>query len=240
MAVWAVSYPVLDVQTPDAFVQVADDASLDLVNAFTLEAWVNFSSIVPTGEQIALSKPRSLNGTGYKIGLSNGQPLLGFNDGVGVNLAVISPSPLSAGSWHHIAGTYDGSNAKVYVDGILKKTTAISFSLLNSSEPLFIGKEGLPIQQGHFRGLIDEVRIWGRALSETEIQDQMNSILAGTESDLRGYWNFNGGDASDLSPFSNHGTIQGNAFVTSVPEAGSSWILIAFSAGSLFLAGMRL
>jgi hypothetical protein len=89
----------------------------------------------------------------------------------------------SAGAWHHIAGTYDQSNIKLYIDGVLAGTTPASFQIDYHSAPLLIGggvKHLLfsSVDQ-YFNGSIDEVEIYNRALSAEEIAGIYNAGSAG-------------------------------------------------------------
>ncbi len=87
------------------------------------------------------------------------------------------------GEWHHVAGTYDGAALRLYIDGGLKAKTphtgSISPMLPNSF--LSIGsEEGRSIcrecmHSRYFSGLLDEIKIYSRALTEDEIQTDMNS-----------------------------------------------------------------
>ncbi len=61
-----------------------------------------------------------------------------------------------------------------------------------------------------FKGNIDEVRIWGKALSESEINSNKDNQLTGNENGLLGYWNFNEGEGSivkDKTHYGINGTI---------------------------------
>ncbi len=72
------------------------------------------------------------------------------------------------GEWHHIAGVYDGSKYYLYVDGDLDASKDTSGTMSISSYPVFIGANAQ--QSGReFDGLIDDVRIYKRALMDTEI-----------------------------------------------------------------------
>jgi len=86
------------------------------------------------------------------------------------------PGGISNGDvWHHVAGTYDGTNISVYVDGILAATRNYTAKRIAfSSQNVYIGK--LPNGQ-LYQGGIDEVRIWNRALSASEINMQYRSNL---------------------------------------------------------------
>ena len=77
------------------------------------------------------------------------------------------------GEWHHIAGVYDGSKYYLYVDGDLDASKDASGTTNSSSYSVFIGANA---QQGgrEFEGLIDDVRIYKRALMDTEILGVMS------------------------------------------------------------------
>ncbi|MGA1824326.1 MAG: LamG domain-containing protein [bacterium] len=71
-------------------------------------------------------------------------------------------------TWHHVTATYDGKNATVFIDGKFTKSEALSLSPGNNSFSLSrpYGSGKLP----YFKGLIDEVAVFNRTLSENEIQ----------------------------------------------------------------------
>ncbi|MBA7558226.1 hypothetical protein ES705_51021 [subsurface metagenome] len=73
------------------------------------------------------------------------------------------------GEWHHIAGTYDGSNLRLYVDGSeVGSGKSVSKTIGYSAGDLFIGSYGMGY---YFDGLIDEVRIWSSALEASQLDD---------------------------------------------------------------------
>jgi hypothetical protein len=75
---------------------------------------------------------------------------------------------VTGGEWHHFAGTYDGTEAKIYIDGVLDATKAGTGQINLTSSDLYIGENSGAT--GRFlHGLLDDVRIYSRALIETEI-----------------------------------------------------------------------
>ncbi len=74
---------------------------------------------------------------------------------------------LNTGEWYCIAGTYDGTFAKIFVNGQLENLEPLTGSIRNSGGLLEIGGNG--VIDGYFNGTIDEVSIYNRALNETEI-----------------------------------------------------------------------
>ena len=77
--------------------------------------------------------------------------------------------PLNA--WTHVALTYDGTTMQLYVNGVLAASQARTGSIQASSNPLWIG--GNSPYGEYFQGLIDEIRIYNRALTQAEIQADM-------------------------------------------------------------------
>ena len=92
------------------------------------------------------------------------------------NAATFTLSPAAThttvwdGEWHHIVGTYDGTQVRLYFDGSLAGVTATSIGIGYNSEEFEIGDNRLgPVFEHHFVGEIDAVKVWNRALTPTEI-----------------------------------------------------------------------
>ena len=79
-------------------------------------------------------------------------------------------------TWTHLATTSDGATLKLYVNGVLASSKAAAGSIKTSAGVLRIG--GNSIWGEYFSGLIDEVRIYNRALAASEIQSDMNAAVA--------------------------------------------------------------
>ena len=79
-----------------------------------------------------------------------------------------APSALALNTWTHLASTYDGTTLRLYVNGTQVATLAIAGTITTSTGALRIG--GNSIWNEWFEGMIDEVRIYNRALSAGEIQ----------------------------------------------------------------------
>ena len=97
---------------------------------------------------------------------ANGSPLGGFS--TTQNELVSCPSsPLPTNTWTHLTLTYNGSALTLYQNGVAVATSNVSGTLSSDTETLQIGGS----QFGeYFKGLIDEVRVYSRALSDSEIQ----------------------------------------------------------------------
>jgi uncharacterized repeat protein (TIGR01451 family) len=178
----------------DDRVSVADSASLDVTGSVTVDAW--FKSDGPNGGIIVGKEdPRITPRTGFVIHV-NPSSSVGSEGSVAVNCfdssgkriymtsrATGDPTDYNDGQWHHVAGVCDVNNdgqATLYIDGMLKgksQLSPIDNIGVNHSIPLIIGdRNGSALP---FTGLIDEVDIFSRALTSSEIQNIYNAGSAG-------------------------------------------------------------
>ena len=155
-------------------VTVADSASLDLTTAMTLEAWVRPSG--GSGWQTALMKETS-NGLAYGLYASSDTNRPSAHVNTTREFDTRGPAALPAGTWTHLAATYDGANLRLYINGALANSIAVTGSMATSTNPLRMG--GNAIWGEHYGGLIDEVRVYRRTLSAAEITTDMNTAVAG-------------------------------------------------------------
>ena len=84
-------------------------------------------------------------------------------------------------AWTHLASTYDGTTLRLFVNGTQVATKAATGAMPNTANPLRIG--GNAVWGEYFAGLIDEVRIYNRALSAVEIGGDMNAAVGGAPQD---------------------------------------------------------
>jgi hypothetical protein len=148
---------------------VADSASLDLTTAMTLEAWV-YPSSSSTGLRSILAK----NTDRYYLMASSatqGRPAVGGTFGSGAQ-NVFGTQPLPVSAWTHVAATFDGASLRLYVNGASVAAASRSGALTTSTENLLIGND---VYGESFQGVLDEIRIYNRALSVSEIQADMSA-----------------------------------------------------------------
>ena len=143
----------------DDYLQVPDSASLDLTSQITIDAWINPAAL---GRRV-VDKITAGASDGYLLDIWPGN--VRFIVG---NQGVNGSTPLTSGAWTHIAATYDGSQMRVYVNGVLDGSLTTNIAIPVNSLPLRIGADQNGSNQ--FNGLIDEVEIFNRALSAAEIQ----------------------------------------------------------------------
>ena len=80
------------------------------------------------------------------------------------------------GQWYNAVATYDGTDSKIYVDGILETTNTVASSWGTSSMNLSIGSHGTSAPTEFFDGNISQPRIYNRALSQSEITQNYNAM----------------------------------------------------------------
>ncbi len=114
----------------------------------------------------------------------------------------ISPSLMAVNQWHHVVGTFNGTVIKVYLNGVEVASTNFTGTIKPSLRELRIGRMADASQTREFNGQIDEVRIWNKALTITEIRDRMCKKLAGNETGLLAYYRFDEGSGNTVADLS--------------------------------------
>jgi hypothetical protein len=155
-----------------AWVTVADAPSLDLTAGMTIEAWVNPTS--GTGWRSVVMK-EDANGLAYALySANNASRPAGFvHTNVDQGLNGTSAVPLN--TWTHLAMTYDGATLRMFVNGVQVSSTAMTGSVIATAGALRIG--GNAEWGEYYRGAIDELRIYNRALTAAEIQTDMTTPI---------------------------------------------------------------
>ena len=157
--------------TSKNYVEVTNDNELNPDNV-TVEAWVNLSSFASRPHIVG--KGTSTVGAYYLVVETSGIVRLFYTLSTGGWHYVGSNTTLSTNTWYHLAGTYDGTYSKVYINGFEVGTMTDPGELkMTDSNNVFIGC-GPNAGYGFSDGIIDEVRIWNRALDEGEILDNFN------------------------------------------------------------------
>ena len=157
-----------------SLVQIPASASLSLSSGITLEAWV-----FPTASQSGWRTIIQREVDAYFLHASNvSGPLRpaggGTFNGTVAYVSGAAANPVNA--WTHLAMTYDGATLRLYVNGVLTASQARTGAIETNTSPVRIG--GNSPYGEFFQGLIDEVRVYNRALSQTEIQADMNTAVS--------------------------------------------------------------
>ncbi len=190
-----------------SYVTIKNSPSLDISGSgLTVEMWVKVTD--STGpDYCLLGKPwntGSLVSPYYQYGLefdTNGTKTFGlsFGDSTGALHGPFSFQP-PLGTWNHLAFTYDGSFVKGYLNGVQHISVAQSGSLIQRGTDLLLGAD--PTLNQGYKGVMDEVRIYNRALTQAEVQSDMNTPVSPVSSpkcDLNGDTAVNALDLQILS-----------------------------------------
>ena len=150
-------------------VTVDDDDALDVAD-FTLAAWVNIPKISGAWQIIASKENRNLTGRNYGLfgNINTGVIHYSFTTNAGWN-SFDAKTAVTDGEWHHVAGIYDGSDFKLYLDGQVDAQVSPDVKPDTSDNLFFIG--GCDIGGYWMTGTIDEVVVYNRALSEKELSE---------------------------------------------------------------------
>lgn len=231
------------------FVTMADSNSLD-VDYITLSAWIK-KGVVGSGRYPIVDKWGSDRAyalySGW-VGSNNNQILFVVShDGGYINACQsVFSSAITDTNWHLVTATYNGSLTSIYIDGILNASTSCTIGTLGHGSGQFrIGKtydDGG--NTGYWNGLMDEVLIFNRSLTDSEISQlynngygfNANSSVAPFNNALVSGWHFDEGTgttAYDLTG-KNNGTLTGATWTTGiVPSSSVSGFNFNFSAGTL-------
>ena len=154
----------------NALVTINDAPELNLTTAMTLMAWVKPSSASTLFTDVIW---KDYFAYFLEATSDSGAPGVGAFINGAVHVWVPAPSALTVDSWAHLAATYDGANVRLYVNGVQVGISAQTGTIGTTTTPLWIGGSQ------YFSGVIDEVRIYNVALTQAQIQGDMNTPVGG-------------------------------------------------------------
>ncbi len=165
------------------YILVGDNSTLEGMAALSIQTWVKTSSVL--GNKAIVAKAW-VDPSSYALKMNpvdgNGTVIFGTITSAAPTLSVnsISVSSINNGSWHHVMGTYNGMNQKMYVDSALEATVPNSGDILNGNQEFCIGdycNAGVG-QNIEFDGSIDDTMIFNRGLSSQEVSNEYCSGLS--------------------------------------------------------------
>lgn len=200
----------------DDYVGFGNSTVFDVDTAVTYEAWIkpDTTSGFIFNKWVNFQEDKQMTYSGDKV------TFYMHNVFSGVSLVSVSSVPLH--QYTHVAATYDGSVAKLYINGVLDTSKSVSVPVSNSSGVLYLAHNPDRFDNhSAFMGVIDEFRIWDTARSESEIQSTMNQTLNGNEPGLVGYWKFDEGQGqttADATSNGDDGMISGAVWIPGITE----------------------
>jgi hypothetical protein len=151
------------------YVDVGAAPDLDIVGRITVAAWVKVNAF-DTDWQAIVTK----GDTAWRLSSGMGNNMHFACTGMWPEW-VHGSVDVNDGQWHHVAGVYDGDELRLYVDGALDASAPTAGPINVNEYPVYIG-ENAEHPGREWNGLIDDVRIYDYALSESEV-----AALAGTD-----------------------------------------------------------
>jgi len=156
-------------------VTLGNPSALQITGAMTLSAWVNIDTF-NNGRIIA--KQGGSTDRGWSLNVESGSyAAMQISDSSNV-IIYANSATLSTGVWVHLVGVYEpGSAVRIYVNGSQSgsDTTGIPASQRNSSQNVNVGRRPDSASNTWFDGLIDDVRVYNRALSAAEATVMFNN-----------------------------------------------------------------
>ena len=221
--------PVLVFNGQDDAVNLGKKSAFKIEKNITLEAWIciadvnDYDGIISNifGPFYEDDVNDDSKNSGYALHIDNSRQIYFGLKVSSVRITHIhGTEAIPLNEWHHIAGTYDGQEMKLYVDGIEKANKALAGSNINYNpeNDLLLGMVKDDDEVYAFSGKIAEVRLWETTRTQQEIQNNLYQRLAGNELGLVGYWPLNessGNIVHDRTSNANHGTIIGASWVQS-------------------------
>lgn len=162
------------------YISIPNSASTDISgNAITLSMWINPKA--SSGDTVVLGKfwNTSMSSPYYQYGLElGGGNRTDFYVGTasGARIA-FGGATLPLNQWSYLAVTFDGAQVKTYVNGNLVNTQALSATITARGNSLNIGADATPGQ--YMVGLLDDVRIYNRVLTQAQVQVDMVTAVGG-------------------------------------------------------------
>ncbi len=159
------------------YVSIPNSASLDsFTTNITIELWLKSGQLTANSDWKGIV---TKGNSSWRLQATSGAKTVAFSaSGVSPNGDLSGTRNVNDGQWHHVAAVYDGSNMYIYVDGTLDVSQPATGTISQNNDPMCIGANSKAYvvschcnELGYFfNGLVDEVSIYHRALSASEIQ----------------------------------------------------------------------
>lgn len=196
----------------DDAVTIAPAPEMASLNTLTLMAWIQHGT---TTKYRSILDKRDGGTDGFDLYLDPSGRLFIRID----NFTLASHTVVADDTWHHVAGTYDGTTLSLYIDGVLNRTADVGTTTVETTGPLFIG-QNYAGNSYTFDGTIDEARLYDTALTAENVLAVYNEVEQPTAATLLGDWTLDDGAgciATDATG-AHDGTLSPNC-----PTSGPTW-----------------
>jgi len=188
----------MDFANQTQFIDLGTDSNFDLGNAFTVSAWVKLDQLKPYA---GIAGKMSVNrGTSrYRLACHNDGKICAYN---GSQWLFSGDAGITTGQWYYLTWVLESGKMHYYVDG--ESYGSVPFSYSDSTSYHMMLGSWSSNSSYKFNGKMDDVAIYDRALSQEEIQSDMDTELTGTETGLAAYYPFDDGVVEDKSVNENY------------------------------------
>jgi hypothetical protein len=155
----------------------ASSSSFNSLNHFTISFWLQVDNYPSAGSYMITKGNETSGGSPLSFRCYTGAlpfQYLGTDNFISGTPVVryATTSAFSSNNWHHLTLTYDGSDQIVYIDGTSSTSVSQTGSLRTNTDPLMIGARFFAGNlQDAFEGKLDDIGVWNRALTATEVAD---------------------------------------------------------------------
>ena len=165
---------VLSIGSEGGYVDCGDDSAFNISGPITIMAWIKVQAI--HGEWQSIISKRDF---AWRLNRTpNAETLIFSCDAQGTDQSFIEGrTNINDERWHHVVATYDRSTLALYVDSMLDNYRSVQGAINTRPSAVWIGRDAWDVLKESSRawnGLIDDVRIYNRALSSDEIHDLYN------------------------------------------------------------------
>lgn len=151
-------------------IELSNTSSLNMFTGFTLASWVNFTE----DGGAFISKHENYYKNSFNLGGGQGKLYLHTD----VDLYYVSSTKIiNDGEWHFVVGTFDGVQLSIYIDGIAEGSSTANYSTGNSIN-IRLGRDS---DLWFYKGLLDDVRLYNRAITSDEVFALYNEGKTATE-----------------------------------------------------------
>lgn len=159
------------------FIEVGDIPTLNITgDKVTLSIWVKIAS--KTDEMKMFAKwsdsPAKFSYLLSSDAVGNDKALFAVN--ASSQAATSGTTAMVIGQWHHLAGVYDGSDIRVYLDGVQENSTALTGNISSNTAPVRIGMGSGAVGEEPMDGNIGHCGIWDTDLTPSEIKSLASGI----------------------------------------------------------------
>ncbi|MEO1031012.1 MAG: choice-of-anchor D domain-containing protein [Bacteroidota bacterium] len=165
------------------YIDMEDNLDLE-PTGFTISAWIKRDA-ADTGTKSIVSKRTTAFSSGFDFRISDANRIqMYWVNGSGTQLLNANVG-IPDDEWHHVAAIYNGTTIALYIDGVLNRSATRS-APVDTDDSFLIGAAGKGTITQHFRGNIDEVRVWDTALSLDQLRFVMNQEIEDNSGQVMG------------------------------------------------------